>query len=71
MFKASQVMLPNKIDLLPYPKFSVERCIAFACCINPAIQVFQVSAETKDGVEGWYGLLRSQAMDAPGSDAAI
>lgn len=60
MFKASQVMLLNKIDLLPYLKFDVEKCIAYAKQVNPAIQVFRVSAETGDGMAGWYGWLRSQ-----------
>ena len=60
MFKASQVMLLNKIDLLPHLKFDVEKCVAYAMQVNPAIQVFRVSAETGEGMAGWYGWLRSQ-----------
>ena len=30
MFRASELMILNKIDLLPYVKFDVERCIAYA-----------------------------------------
>jgi len=59
MFKASSVMLLNKIDLLPYLKFDVERCIAYARQINPAIEVFRVSAETGEGMSAWYDWLRS------------
>jgi hydrogenase nickel incorporation protein HypB len=61
MFKASSVMLLNKIDLLPYLKFDVERCIAYARQVNPAIEVFRVSAETGEGMSAWYGWLRSHS----------
>lgn len=58
MFKASSVMLLNKIDLLPYLKFDLERCIAYARQVNPAIKVFRVSAETGEGMSEWYDWLR-------------
>lgn len=60
MFRASEVMLLNKIDLLPYLKFDVARCIAYAREVNPKIEVFQVSATTGEGIEGWYGWLRDK-----------
>jgi len=60
MFRASQVMLLNKVDLLPYLKFDVERCIAYARQVNPAIQVFQLSAQTGEGMAAWYGWLRAR-----------
>lgn len=59
MFKASSVMLLNKIDLLPYLKFDVERCIAYARQVNPSIEVFRVSAETGEGMSAWYDWLHS------------
>ena len=59
MFKASRVMLLNKIDLLPHLKFDVERCIAYARQVNPDIEVFRVSAETGEGMPIWYDWLRS------------
>ncbi|MEJ7669658.1 MAG: hydrogenase nickel incorporation protein HypB [Casimicrobiaceae bacterium] len=61
MFKASQVMLLNKIDLLPHLRFDVEKCIAYAKQVNPALQVFRVSADTGEGMAGWYGWLRGQS----------
>ena len=63
MFRASSVMLLNKIDLLPYLKFDVERCIAYARSVNPAIEVLQVSAQTGAGMEAWYRWLRSRVHD--------
>ncbi len=53
MFAASTLMLVNKIDLLPYLNFDVERCIAFARRVNPAIQVIRVSATTGEGMGDW------------------
>lgn len=58
MFKASQVMILTKIDLLPYLSFDVDRCIAYARQVNPAIEIFQVSATTGEGLEAWYSWLR-------------
>ncbi|MFM7449790.1 MAG: hydrogenase nickel incorporation protein HypB [Leptolyngbyaceae cyanobacterium] len=58
MFKASQVMILTKVDLLPYVNFDVDRCLAYARQVNPAIQIFQVSATTGEGLPQWYDWLR-------------
>jgi hydrogenase nickel incorporation protein HypB len=58
MFRASSVMLLNKIDLLPYVQFDVERCLGYARQVNPGIQVLQVSATRGDGLAEWYGWVR-------------
>ena len=62
MFRASEVMILNKIDLLPYVQFDVERCIAFARQVNPKIHVIQLSATRGDHLDDWYGWLREQAV---------
>jgi hydrogenase nickel incorporation protein HypB len=53
MFAASDLMLVNKIDLLPYLDFDVERCIEYARRVNPAIEVMLVSAKTGEGIAPW------------------
>jgi hydrogenase nickel incorporation protein HypB len=58
MFRAGDMLLINKIDLLPYVRFDVERCIATAREINPSLQVLEVSAETGDGMANWYEWLQ-------------
>jgi hydrogenase nickel incorporation protein HypB len=58
MFHAADIMLLNKIDLLPYLEFDVDQCIAYARRVNPGIQVLQVSATTGAGMEDWYQWLR-------------
>ena len=60
MFRASDVMVLNKVDLLPYVQFDVKKCIEFARQVNPAIQVFEVSATTGEGLDSWYHWLADQ-----------
>ncbi|MBW4666547.1 MAG: hydrogenase nickel incorporation protein HypB [Cyanomargarita calcarea GSE-NOS-MK-12-04C] len=55
MFRASDVMILTKIDLLPYVQFDVQRCIHYARQVNPEIQIFLVSAVTGAGLDNWYG----------------
>ena len=60
MFKAAELMLLNKIDLLPHLRFDVARCVAYAHEVNPNIRVLQVSAQTGEGMDAWYGWLKAQ-----------
>ena len=60
MFAASDLMLLNKIDLLPHLNFDVEKCINFARQVNPKIQVLQISATSGEGMDKWYQWLRAQ-----------
>jgi hydrogenase nickel incorporation protein HypB len=61
MFCACNLMVLNKIDLLPHVRFDVDRCIAYARQVNPSIEVLQLSAETGAGMAAWYDLLRELA----------
>jgi len=54
MFYAADVMLLNKIDLLPHLNFDVDKCIEYAKQVNPSIQVLQVSATSGEGMDNWY-----------------
>lgn len=40
-FRASQVMLLNMIDLLPYVRFDVDQCLPFAREVNPGLRIFR------------------------------
>lgn len=57
MFAAAQLMVINKIDLLPYVSFDVARCIEMARRINPQIEVLQLSATKGDGMDAWLNWL--------------
>lgn len=62
MFAQSKVLLLNKIDLLPYVDFDLERATRFARALNPEIVVFPVSCRTGEGLEPWYAWLRDAAL---------
>jgi hydrogenase nickel incorporation protein HypB len=59
MFHAADLMLLNKIDLLPYLDFDVEQCIDYARRVNPRIKVIQCSAKTGEGMDQWYQWIRA------------
>lgn len=59
MFRASRLMLLNKIDLLPYVDFDVARCVEHARAVNPEIEVLEVSARDGTGVDAWLDWLRT------------
>lgn len=59
MFHAADLMLLNKIDLLPYLNFDVKKCIEYARQVNPGIKVIQLSATSGDGMETWYQWIRA------------
>ena len=58
MFHAADLLLLNKIDLLPYLDFDINKCIDYARRVNPGIQILQVSATTGEGMENWYEWIR-------------
>ncbi len=70
MFRASDIMILNKIDLLPYVDFDVDKSLEYARQVNPDIRIFQVSATTGDGLDGWYRWLREQISGTTESEAA-
>lgn len=60
MFHAADLMLLNKIDLLPYLDFDVEQCLAYAKQVNPNIEVIQLSAKSGQGLEEWQTWIKNQ-----------
>jgi hydrogenase nickel incorporation protein HypB len=59
MFHAADLMLLNKVDLLPYLNFDVAKCIDYARRVNPKLQVMQVSATSGQGMDEWLAWLRA------------
>ncbi|MEX5385563.1 hydrogenase nickel incorporation protein HypB [Cronobacter muytjensii] len=60
MFAAASLMLLNKVDLLPYLNFDVEKCMAYAREVNPDITILLVSATRGDGMSAWLSWLEEQ-----------
>ncbi|HEY1486182.1 MAG TPA: GTP-binding protein, partial [Micromonosporaceae bacterium] len=58
MFRAADLVLINKTDLLPYVDFDVPRCKAAARTVNPKLEFIELSATKGDGLDDWYAWLR-------------
>ena len=65
MFRAANLVLLNKIDLLPYVDFDVDRFTADARKLNPDIAVLPLSATKGDGIADWLDWLRKR-LAVPG-----
>ena len=50
MFEVCDILIINKIDVLPYFDFDVEKVTEYARLRNPKIRIFQISAKTGEGV---------------------
>ena len=61
MFRSVDLVLLNKIDLVPYLDADVERYIAHVREVNPHATVLPVSARTGAGMADWFGWLRAFA----------
>ena len=62
MFRACDVVVINKIDLLPYLDFDLGLFLANVRAVNPMARLIEVSARTGDGMEEWYGWLRDAQL---------
>lgn len=60
MFRAADLVLISKIDLLAYVDFSVARAAGNVRAVNPDAAILEVSARTGAGLEGWHRWLREQ-----------
>lgn len=53
MFATSEVMIVNKLDLLPYVDYDVEKVKRHALAINPCLRIFELSCRTGAGLDAW------------------
>lgn len=60
MFHISSLMLLNKVDLLPYVDFDLDKATAHATKLNKDITVLPLSCRTGEGLDEWYAWLRAQ-----------
>lgn len=63
MFRASELLILNKIALLAYVPFDVSRFIEHARQVNATLRVLELSATRGDGLGEWYDRLRERAAD--------
>ncbi len=60
MFAAAGLVIINKVDLLPYVDFDLEKCCSYARSVNPGVNILPLSATTGEGVQRWYDWIASQ-----------
>jgi hydrogenase nickel incorporation protein HypB len=60
MFRNASVLLVNKIDLIPYVNCNITELKNNALRINPALNVFETSCTTKQGIDLWCAWLEKQ-----------
>jgi len=70
MFRSADVIVVNKIDLLPYLNFDLDLFYRNVRDINPSAELFEVSATTGEGLDQWVEWLRSVARHEPTGDPA-
>ena len=69
MFRAADVMLLNKCDLLPYLDFNADLAEENARRVNPHLTIFRVSATSGDGMAAWLSWIEA-GLEAQGGKRA-
>jgi len=62
MFRAAQLMIINKIDLLPHLDFDVAKCRDYALKVNPDLEILELSCRSGEGLDAWYGWLQRRLV---------
>lgn len=63
MFSVCDVVLVNKIDVMPYFDFDLEKCKEYVKMRNPNAQVIPICAKTGEGMDEWAQWLRDSVND--------
>ena len=60
MFQVCDVVLVNKIDVLPYFDFDMDKCREYVALRNPKARVIPICAKTGEGIDEWAQWLKEQ-----------
>ena len=63
IFTVCSALVINKIDVLPYFDFDMEKVVEYAHMRNPDLEIFPISAKTGEGMEAWTAWLERQTND--------
>lgn len=63
MFSICDVVLVNKIDVLPYFDFDIDKCKEYIHMRNPKAKIIPICAKTGEGIEEWAKWLSEEVMN--------
>lgn len=63
MFQVSHALIINKIDVLPYFDFDIEKVKEYALMRNPNLKIFLISAKTGEGMDEVASWLEEEVKD--------
>jgi len=71
MFRAADLMLLNKCDLLPYLEFDAGLAVDYARRINPGLKVIRISASSGEGMTEWLEWITTGCRNAVAAKSRI
>ena len=63
VFQVCDALIINKIDVMPYFDFDLEKVKEYALMRNPNLKIFPISAKTGEGVDAWVDYLRKRISE--------
>ena len=63
MFQICDIVLVNKIDVMPYFDFDLDKCREYVAMRNPKAKVIPICAKTGEGIDEWADWLREQVKE--------
>jgi hydrogenase nickel incorporation protein HypB len=61
MFAVADLVIVNKVDLMPYVDFDLDACREHVKAVNPRADLLALSATRGDNVASWYGWLAERS----------
>ncbi|MDD7587977.1 hydrogenase nickel incorporation protein HypB [Bullifex porci] len=62
MFQVADILIINKIDVLDYFDFDLEKVKTYALMRNPKLKIFTVSAKTEEGLDDVASYLKAEVL---------
>lgn len=63
MFQLCDIVLVNKIDVMPYFDFDLDKCRKYVAMRNPKAKVIPICAKTGEGIDEWADWLKEQVRE--------
>jgi hydrogenase nickel incorporation protein HypB len=64
MFRKADLLVLNKVDLLPHLRFDLDAAIGYARQLRPGLPVVLTTADRDDGIGDWLAFLRAMTHEA-------